>query len=282
MQLCNGWRIPCTKIAVILLTSASLISCSPHPDESLERARREGLRIGYAVERPYAYLDGDLVTGESAEIAKLVCRRLKIEKIEWVQMPFDSLIQALADGRCDAIAAGLFITPERQRRIAFSLPTYRARPGLLVARGNPRGLGGTDDLLHRPELKVAVLSGSFEEAWFRQQRIRADSLLVVSDAETGRSAVVSGAADALALSLLSLRNMAGQSGTLATQVLADPPGAGIPEGSAAMAFRLDDRNLLVAWNKILRSFIGTQEHLKLAGRFGIGAEDIPCPQVKTK
>ena len=42
------------------------------------------------------------------------------KKVEWVDMPFDSLIPSLLAKKIDLIAAGLSATEERAKRVAFS------------------------------------------------------------------------------------------------------------------------------------------------------------------
>ena len=68
-------------------------------EDALARARREGfLRVGYAVEAPYAFLtpEGE-VTGESPEIARAMAQQLGIPKVEWRLTEFGSLIDAILD-----------------------------------------------------------------------------------------------------------------------------------------------------------------------------------------
>ena len=101
--------------------------------------RGGSLRVGFAVEVPYAYVDAQgQVTGEAPEIFRLMAQRLGIERIDWVRMDFASLLPELQLGRIDAIAAGMFVTPERQRLAAFTRPTASVRPALIVRQGEQR------------------------------------------------------------------------------------------------------------------------------------------------
>jgi len=121
---------------------------------------RERLVIGYAEEPPYAFaLDNGTVTGESPEVAKVIAARLGVADIEWRVVEFGNLIGELEAGRIDLIAAGMFITPERAGRVAFSEPTFRVQPGLLVAAGNPLGLHAYADIVANPAVRIAVLEG---------------------------------------------------------------------------------------------------------------------------
>ena len=94
------------------------------------------VRVGYAVEMPYAYVDENgIVTGESPETARRILERLGIKNIKWTQTEFDSLITGLNSGRFDIIAAGMYITKERSKQISFSNPSFHVKQGLLFLKG---------------------------------------------------------------------------------------------------------------------------------------------------
>jgi len=57
-------------------------------------------------------------------------------KIEWQDMPFDSLIPALISKKIDIIAAGLSATPERAERVAFSIPYEISLSTFIVKKGD--------------------------------------------------------------------------------------------------------------------------------------------------
>ncbi len=119
------------------------------------------IRVGYSIEAPYAYRTptGD-VAGAGPEVAKVVLGQAGIGPIRWVLLDFQEAFGALADGRIDMIANGLFITPERARRMRFSRPYSRTRQGLLVRRGNPLDLHAYGEAARHPAAVVAVLDGS--------------------------------------------------------------------------------------------------------------------------
>ena len=94
-----------------------------------------------------------------------------------------------------SIASGMFITTQRQRVAAFSRPTAQVGPALLVAPFNPQGLHRLQDLVARPDLKLAVLSGSVEQEAARQLGLHEPRLLVLQEAQHGLSAVQGRQAD---------------------------------------------------------------------------------------
>ncbi len=272
-----------TAIAVfaLLLGLAAWLLLRPSDDDALARARHTGtIRIGYAVEAPYAFLAPDgRVTGESPEIARLITTRLGIPHIEWRLTEFDDLLDGLESGRFDVIAAGMFQTPERQRRVAFSRPTFQVGPGLLVRKGNPLGLRSYADAARSSTARVAVVSGSDEEVRLLRLGCPTARLIRVPDANAGRAAVRSGEADALALSAPTLRWMATHPIAGLTEMV-DSLVDAVGDGSAATAlggfvFRREDHRLREAWDAELASFVGSDEHRRLVGAFGFTSAELP-------
>jgi Bacterial extracellular solute-binding proteins, family 3 len=144
-EMSNMKRVLSIAVGVIVIVAAfsTAIVLRFLRDQSLTRLQQEGtIRIGYAVEAPYAFLKpGGEVTGESPKVAKQIVARPGIRRIEWRQSEFGSLISGLESGRFDVIAAGMFITPERAQRVSFSEPTFHVQQGLLVPkRATMRGV----------------------------------------------------------------------------------------------------------------------------------------------
>jgi len=160
-------------------------------DASLTRHRKEGvIRIGYALEAPYAFLTSEgEVTGESPEVARQIAVRLGISNVAWRLSEFATLIPKLEAGLIDVIAAGMFITPERAKRVNFSVPTFQVRQGLLVPKGNPRQLHSYRQAAEIVDIYIAVLAGSVEEDMLRRHGLPDRRLIIVPDALTGRVAV---------------------------------------------------------------------------------------------
>ena len=248
---------------------------------ALARIRREGLiRIGYAIEAPYVFLDSKgQLTGEEAEVARKVVAGLEIPRIEWVQADFGSLLDQLEEGRFDVIVAGMFITPARAQRASFSEPTFRVRQGLLVQKGNPHGLSAYEDFVRMPRLKIATLRGSIEESMIRGLGVSDAQIVVVPDALTGRVAIESGLAAGLALSSPAIRHMGQrqQLGLTEAALPFTPPTSDEYRhtGLGAAAFRRSDEDLRDAWNRQLKRIVGTSAHRLLMEEFGMGPDELP-------
>lgn len=245
-------------------------------DRSLQRLRETGvLRIGYAVEPPYAFVLPDgTVSGESPEVAREVARQLDV-KPRWILTRFEQLIDELGLGRFDLVAAGMFINPTREQRVRFSSPTLRVRPGWLTSAGNPRRLGAYSQLPALPGVRVVVLAGSVEETVLKTLVPPGGAVTAVPDAQSGLAAVSSGTADGLALSLPTVAYMATMGAGHLAAVPADSPGA--PVSQAGLAVRREDVALQRAVDEVLGRFIGTSAHVRLLQRFGLSAADLPKP-----
>lgn len=268
-------------LVAMILFALFLLSCTPGRDLSLQARRApSGIRIGYAVEEPYAFVRNGEVTGESPELAKRLCLELGIPNIEWVQVPFDKLLSGLEQKRFDVIAAGMFITPERKRRVAFSLPTLRVKPALLVRKGNPLKLRSLEDLHAKPGVRVAVLAGAEEDHWLREHLWRSPALIEVPDAETGKAAVSSGVVDTLLLSAVSVLRMAESQGLEQTEavIMREVPGEMV--GNCAFAFRQEDVSLRTAWDEALARFIGSKEHRRILKELGMTEFEVPAPEAR--
>lgn len=267
--------------AAAALVAVLLFGRQNRDDNSLQALRdADAIRVGYAVEPPHAFLKpGGEVTGQSPELARTIIAQMGIGRIDWRMAEFGELISLLEKGRIDVIAAGMFITPERARRVAFSEPIFQVSQGLLVAKGNPLSLHSYADAGKRHGARVAVLSGAVEEKMLVASGVDAGRLVRVPDARTGLTAVETGMADGLALSAPTIAWMggAGQLGrTEPAQPFAQPPEQltrGF--GYGAFVFRKGDKALLAAWNAAQKEIMAGPRYKEIMAAFGFTPEDDP-------
>ena len=252
------------------------------PLDTLERIRETGVvRIGYANEAPYGYLDSATgrITGEAPEIAKVILRRIGATRIEPVVTEFGSLIPGLKARRFDVIAAGMYITPERAKEISFSSPTYAIGESFLVASGNPLDLHSFEDVVDMPPARLGVMGGSVEHGYAKSLGVPTDRIVVFPDYPSALEGLKTGRVDAVAATGLTagdlLRKSAGDPIEHA-QPFHDPIIDGrAMRGYGAFGFRKQDTALLRAFNRQLAEFIGTPEHLELVEPFGFSRETLP-------
>ncbi|MBL0177135.1 MAG: transporter substrate-binding domain-containing protein [Ignavibacteria bacterium] len=226
------------------------------------------------------FFDGNgELTGSEIELAKAIVARMGIAKIDWQQTTFGSLLAELEAGRFDVIAAGMFITSRKAKRVRFSEPTFRAVQGLLVRAGNPHALHSYKDVATQPTLKLAVLHGSNESEMLRDMRMPESRIVLVPDARTGRVAVETGLADGLAISSPAISFMRAQ-GTLGSTEAATPflpmrIGTWARDGFGAFVFRLPDQELCESWNRQQANILASGDNRRVRRKFGFTDEDLP-------
>lgn len=248
-----------------------------HAETTLERAKKDGyIRVGFANEAPFAYAtpDGKL-TGEAPEIAKVLLKRMGIPEVDGVLTEFGSLIPGLKAHRFDIIAAGMFITPARCKEIAFSEPSYGIGEAILVKKGNPDKIKDLSTFVRNKNLKLAVMAGAVEGGYAKAAGVGLSQMVVLPDQSSMLAAIESGRADGAALTALSIANMAKKgTGVESTPPFGEVAGKSVT-GHGGFGFRKEDKELLAAFDKEMKSFIGSPEHIALVTPFGFGKGFLP-------
>jgi polar amino acid transport system substrate-binding protein len=139
----------------------------------------------------YAGPDGN-PAGFNVELARLICEELKIPCTIQLRR-FDTLLQALAENRADAVIASLAVTPETRQRVDFSDPYYRATARFVAQRDTtlkdvvPEGTEGK---------KIAVVAGTAHEQYLKTFFTEAE-LKPYPNMEAARTALRKAEADLL-------------------------------------------------------------------------------------
>ena len=98
------------------------------------------------------------VRGIDPDLAAELGRKLGV-RFTFNNVKFDELIPALLSGRFDVIISSMTVTAERAKQISF-IEYFQAGTSILVAKGNPRGIGSLADLCGRT---VTVQAGTVQE-----------------------------------------------------------------------------------------------------------------------
>lgn len=284
-------RAGCAALGIVA-SCALLLGCQEagaEREDALARARRRGvIRVGYANERPYAYMDSGArrLTGEAPEIARRVLGRLGVERVEGVLTEFGALIPGLKAGRFDVIAAGMYVTPPRAEQIHFSNPTYAIGEAFVVAAGNPRDLHSYEDVARSPSARLGVMAGAIEYSYAQQLGVPDERIVVfptpldaLAGVEAGRVEAFAGTALTVT-DLLRARAARSEAGVEDRVELAEPfeqptIDGQLVTGYGAFGFRLEDERLKRAFDLQLSEFLGSPEHLALIEPFGFGRATLP-------
>lgn len=274
--------------SILLLVLLSLIlprktaRKTPSVAVTLEKIKEEGVvRVGYANEAPFAYMDTSTgkLTGEAPEIARVILNKMGINKVVGILTEFGSLIPGLKARRFDMIAAGMFITPERCKEVSFSNPTYKIGQAFIVKKGNPLNLHSYEDIAKNEQAKIGVVVGAVERGYARELGVPDERIIVFPDTPSALAGVLANRVDAFAGTSLTvarlLRELKSRKLEQARPFQGPIIEGKVAGGYGAFAFHKDDKKFLEEFNRHLKDFIGTKEHLDLVSPFGFTQDSLP-------
>jgi polar amino acid transport system substrate-binding protein len=153
-------------VSLLTAISLALAGCGAAPKSAnhLDAIQQAGvIKVGTSADYPpFESVDenGNKV-GFDIELMTEIARRLDVE-LEWVDMPFDSLIAAVQEGKIDASISAFNYSEERDQTIDFSDPYYTSEDAFTVAEDftgtidNPQDVAG---------FKVGVQTGTTQDGW---------------------------------------------------------------------------------------------------------------------
>jgi polar amino acid transport system substrate-binding protein len=248
---------------------------------TLEKAQETGkIVVGFANEKPYAYKDADgTITGEAVEVARAVLSEMGIKEMEGVVTEFSSLIPGLKAGRFDVITAGMYITPERCKEVAFGEPEYSIGESLAVAKGNPLNLKSYQDIIDNPDAKIAIMAGAIESTYLSEMGMKPEQIVTVPDIPSNIQALESGRVDAITMTSMTLRSALEGAGTKNIEVVADFEQPVINgkdvRGYGAAAFKNADTDFVEAYNAELQKMKSSGKLLEIISEFGFTESELP-------
>ena len=153
-------------LAVFLAGMIATAQGQPEPTLALLRSGARPLVVGGISEfTPFNVVgpDGHL-TGMDREIVRAAAKRLGIKQVDFKTMAFSKLGPSLLDGKIDLIANNYWLTPDRERLYAFTMPYYtRGGVGSLWIEGT----GPFNSAASMAGKRIAVFKGSYPETWAR-------------------------------------------------------------------------------------------------------------------
>ncbi|MCP9207536.1 ectoine/hydroxyectoine ABC transporter substrate-binding protein EhuB [Streptomyces cucumeris] len=244
----------------------------------LERLRSQGtVRLGIAGEIPFGYIDknGDF-TGEAPELAKVIFKRLGVDRVQPVPTEFGSLIPGLRSQQFDVVSAGMYINPERCAQVIFSDPDYRMRDAFIVRKGNPKNLHNYDDIA-KSKATMATGTAYAQIGYAEAAGVKKDDIMTLPDQLAGLLAVEQGRADVFAGTTVTVHNVVKQRNSQRAEAT-EPFQAyvdGKPDiGAGGFAFRPEETALRDAFNKELHKIKKSGELLRIVRPFGFTKEEM--------
>ncbi|WP_189420168.1 MULTISPECIES: ectoine/hydroxyectoine ABC transporter substrate-binding protein EhuB [Streptomyces] len=242
----------------------------------LDRLRAQGVaRLGIAGEIPFGYIDKDgELTGEAPELAKVIFKRLGVDRVQPVPTEFGSLIPGLASQQFDVVAAGMYINPDRCEQVIFSDPDYQMLDSFIVRKGNPLGLRNYQDVVAK-KARFATGTGYAEIAYAVEAGYEESDILIVPDQVAGLNAVEAGRVDVFAGTALTTREVVKKSGKAEVTEAFRPVVDGEPHvDGGGFAFRPTETNLRDAFNEELHKLKDSGELLRILRPFGFTEDEM--------
>lgn len=118
---------------------------------------------------PWAYVEAGEFKGIAIDAMEAIAEEAGIE-IEFQDMPFPSLIPALAAEKIDILATGLTVTEERSENIDFTIPWWETNDVVLVPEDSDRNVFTAVCC----GAKVGVQGGSSQQAWMEENVVSSD------------------------------------------------------------------------------------------------------------
>ncbi|MFW5417779.1 transporter substrate-binding domain-containing protein [Nocardiopsis sp. CNT-189] len=242
---------------------------------ALQELREQGYaEIAIGNEPPFGYIDeqGE-TTGYHAELARVVFAELGVEEVRAESVAWDALLSGLNSGKYDAVAAGMYITPERCEDVVFAAPDMANLEGVLAADEESGKLADYASVAEEGR-RIGVLNASASQEYAAEAGIDGEDIVPFGSMAEARTALESGRVDAIGGGAASLRWMAEED--LSGYRVA---GGFLPEGQAeppvsGFAFAERDRELVEEVDRVLAEMRADGRLLEIVEPFGYTEEDL--------
>ena len=215
-------------------SQAPASSSAPSASQSSDETASGGtLRMGTnAAFPPFEYKEGDGFAGIDVEICQEIAKKLG-KDFEVVDMEFDALLPAVNSGKCDIVAAGMTVDPDREKEVDFTGSYYTSTQVIIVQKDN-ESITSQEDLKN---LKLGAQSGTTGEEAIKN--IEGAELLSYQNGMEAVLALKNGQIDAIVIDSEPAKNFVENNSEDLKLVE-----AGFPEEYYAIAVKKGDTELL--------------------------------------
>jgi polar amino acid transport system substrate-binding protein len=150
-------------IVVAIVLMFAVVGCKSTTDHLTAIKDAGKLVVGTSADYPpFEFVDdAGKITGFDVELMNEIGKRMGVT-IEWVDMPFDSLIAAVQEGKIDASIAAFNYDEERDKTVDFTDAYYTSEDALVVLDGFT---GDLSDPMNLVNYKVGAQSGTTQDGW---------------------------------------------------------------------------------------------------------------------
>jgi polar amino acid transport system substrate-binding protein len=165
-----------TSLLLIVMLAGALAACSAQePASHMEAIREAGvIKVGTSADYPpFEYVDdtGKMV-GFDIELMEEIAKRMNLT-VEWTDMPFDSLIAAVQEGKIDMSISAFNYTEERDQTVDFTDAYFTTEDSFMVADTFTGTIANPEDVA---AYKVGVQTGTTQDDWLTTNLVDAGLL----------------------------------------------------------------------------------------------------------
>jgi len=157
-------------LSFIFVASLLLSGCGGGTGSHLDAIKEAGvIKVGTSADYPpFEYVDeqGNKV-GFDIELMAEIAKRMDVT-LEWVDMPFDSLIAGVQEGKIDASISAFNYTEERDAVVDFTDAYYLGEDAFTVAEGFTGTIAAPEDLA---PYKVGVQNGTTQDYYITDELV---------------------------------------------------------------------------------------------------------------
>lgn len=241
-------------------------------DGSYEKYKGNGLRLGLIEAFPVNFTDpkSKQRTGWNTDIVLAALKHSGIEKYEFVDGPWESMVPGLQSSRFDLLASDVHVTPERIQIIDFSAPVFWYGDALFVPKGNPANVHSWADLAGKT---VGVGLGTNYAEWL-QKRKDLKELKTYKDTQQMASDIVAGRVDAVVAEDSNFTGYLAQNKNLPIENVPDY----VPQSDLSdwtrFGIRKGDNDFNDVFSRALVEMLITGETLAILKKYGLGMRNL--------
>ena len=274
MKRIRVWTLVAVVLALLLATGCAAVQpaapagggeAAAPADGALAKLKAKGkIVVGTSADYPpYESIDADgKFVGFDMDLIRAIGEKLGVE-VEMQDLPFDTLIAGVQEGKIDAVIAAMQATPERDEMVDFTIPYRMTKDGFL-------GKGDSTITLTKPEdaagYSIGAQTGTVQEKWLQESLVAkgltpADKVFSYERADQGALDVDSGRIELLLIDAEPAMALAEQTGLKVLLVTDSTASSG-----KAIAIANDATDLKAELDKIIQGLIddGTVQKIQEA------------------
>lgn len=236
------------SLLLAAMLASTLVACGPKAAANHLEAIKQAkvIKVGTSADYPpFESVDanGNKV-GFDIDLMEEVAKRMGVT-VEWVDMPFDSLIAAVQEGKIDMAISAFNYTEERDQQIDFSEAYYTSEDSFMVLDTFAGTIGKPEDVAN---FKIGVQSGTTQDGWLTDNLVtpgllKEENLFRYDRVDQAALDLKSGRIDVLMSDYVPAQALAQQQGGMKIiyhgVLSSGPVNMVIPDGDAELKTELD-------------------------------------------